>query len=170
MPSEEKKGPTDMSTEPEFAVLAEWDWVYTATEGGKRLHHLATIKNPDTVDAEWQADGVSTCGLRKRWVIPGVLSRMGMSRCAHCCARLGWPRGIGSPKNDDALRPLPEARLEGDMSDESARQQFKRDWCKMVGHNWKRVQLRDGSLGCVSVFRCAICGATKRVETWTTTT
>ena len=96
-----------------FAVVAEWDWVYTWTDGGRHLHHLATILGPVTADAGWGADGVSTCGLRKRWVIPGVLSRMGMPRCAHCCARPGWPRGDGSPKNDEALRPLVEAKLEG---------------------------------------------------------
>ena len=100
-----------MSTE--FAVVAEWDWVYTGTRDGMRLHHLATIVNPVTADADWRADGVSTCGLRKWWMIPGIFSRMGMPRCANCCARLGWPRGAGSPKNDEALRPLVEARLEG---------------------------------------------------------
>lgn len=102
-----------MSTDPKFAEVAEWDWVYTAIVAGERLHHLATIENPETVDADWQADGVSTCGLRNRWVIPGVISRMGMPRCANCCARLGWPKGVGSPKNDDVLRPLVEKKLEG---------------------------------------------------------
>lgn len=102
--------PTDAASE--FRTLAEWDWVYTAT--GDRLHHCAEVlDDTDAGLAGVNAVGRTTCGIQGRFFIPGMLSRMGMDRCARCCDRLGWPRGTGSPKNDDALRPLVEARIGG---------------------------------------------------------
>ena len=95
-----------------LVTAAEWDWVYTASPSGRRLHHVAEWDDP-TSD-EPQGDGRTTCGVRGRLSIPGLLSRMGMERCKRCCDALGWPHGIGSPKNDEALRPLVSARLDVD--------------------------------------------------------
>ena len=88
------------------AILREGatlDWTYTDTT--TRLHALAEGQ-PD-VD-EWRYEGVKfACGRTPKgglaWV-PGIFSRMYMPRCALCCDRTGLPRGVGSPKNDDACR------------------------------------------------------------------
>lgn len=96
--------------EAEIREQLEWDWAYTLGPGN-RLHHLAEI---EYVTDWWQnrsGVGWSACGVRTEYAVPGMLSRMGMERCAHCCDRLGIPRGTGSPKNDPALRPWVEARL-----------------------------------------------------------
>ena len=92
-----------------FEVTAEWDWVDTPT--GERLHHLASLDDPELTDSEWQGTGRTTCGLRSTFRIPGLMSRMGVDRCARCCDRLGIARGVGSPKNDAELRPWVEKRV-----------------------------------------------------------
>lgn len=93
-------------------AMVEYDWIYTVNVG-RRLHHPAQI---DDLAAWWneapRGMATATCGLRTEFGLPGVLSRLGMSRCARCCDRLGIPRGVGSPKNDDSLRPWVRARLE----------------------------------------------------------
>lgn len=96
-------------TRADLAELFEWDWAYTSH--GWRLHHVASF----TFDAEYEtsAEGVASCGLAARFALPGFISRMQMARCAGCCDRLAIARGVGSPKNDQALRPWVEARLRG---------------------------------------------------------
>ncbi len=101
-------------TAPEGFALLEWDWLY----GGdaNRLHH-ATLT--DEQYAEWADESqledetiTLTCGMRFFWPsVPGLLSRMGMERCAHCCDRIGYHHGKGSPKNDALLRPFVEGRI-----------------------------------------------------------
>lgn len=91
----------------EWLDVAKWSWVYTAH--GKRLHHLAKPENLERIDDDWWASGFASCGLWSTFFLPGIMSRMGLERCARCCDVLGWPRGTGSPKNDDALRALVEA-------------------------------------------------------------
>ena len=87
--------------------LWEWDWSYTVH--GNLLHHAATLDPNKDYSAE--GNGITSCG-RKLWLaIPGIFSRMGMERCKRCCDALGYPHGTGSPKNDDACRPIVEARL-----------------------------------------------------------
>ena len=93
--------------------VVEWDWMYTSAGGSEcKLHHLAAWDAPDDrfLD-ECRTVGVSTCGIRTEWQIPGVLSRLARARCARCCDALGVPRGHGSPRNDEALRPWVERRL-----------------------------------------------------------
>ena len=85
--------------------LSEWDWVVGAED---LLHHM----NTDDWDDETGGPGVTTCGLSYDWwCIPGIFTRMGAMRCEQCCDALGYPHGKGSPKNDDACRPLVEARI-----------------------------------------------------------
>lgn len=93
-----------------LSELAEWDWVYGAHDGYRVLHH-PTKYNAATMEEQCAALATTSCGVRALWEIPGFLSRMDALRCDECCDRLGWPRGQGSPKNDNALRPLVEARL-----------------------------------------------------------
>lgn len=88
--------------------LIAYDWLVT-THGGV-LHH-AEITDPD--DLAEIADGGTvedvrlTCGRRAKSVtIPGVFTRMGAPRCQRCCDRLGYPHGIGSPKNDAEIRVM----------------------------------------------------------------
>lgn len=96
-----------------FREILEWDWAYTeACSYDGRLHHVATLESPDAeIAKEWRSRGTSTCGLWNTWLIPGLISRMSRPRCSKCCDKLGWPRGVGSPKNDEALSPLVDARL-----------------------------------------------------------
>ncbi len=98
-----------VSYEQTLRELAELDWVVAPTGRGV-LHHIAESE-PD--EDEWRFDNVVTSCDRKMTAayIPGLFTRMGAKRCDRCCDRVGYPRGIGSPKNDDACRPLMKARI-----------------------------------------------------------
>lgn len=89
--------------------LAEWDWV--VLWGGSRLHHAARLDDPARFDVHACGEGRTTCGRESTLYIPGILSRMSLDRCAHCCDRLGIARGVGSPKNDPELREWVEERI-----------------------------------------------------------
>lgn len=88
--------------------IAEWDWV--VFYGGERLHHLDHVE--EQADSEVSYEGRTSCGREGTLHIPGLLTRLGCLRCSTCCDVLGWPRGEGSPKNDDELRPLVKERIE----------------------------------------------------------
>lgn len=88
--------------------LMEWDWVYGVVDDHEFLHYL-TVHDWDEDDVF--GEGTSACGVDGDWSIPGFGSRLGAMRCAKCCTVMGYPTGKGSPKNDDACRPLIEARL-----------------------------------------------------------
>ena len=95
-------------TEDELRTLGEWDWWYTGKPDCSVLHAAIVTQDPIL---EVGGNGVTQCGRKLQLFIPGIFSRMGLPRCKRCCTRLGWPQGIGSPKNDALLRPLVEARL-----------------------------------------------------------
>jgi hypothetical protein len=86
-----------------LAEIARYDWV--EVYDGRRLHAPVAAEYDDD---EWLLRDVTTaCGLHFGVMgIPGLGARMGTKRCAHCCAALALPRGIGSPKNDDECRRL----------------------------------------------------------------
>jgi hypothetical protein len=89
---------------------AEWDWVVTGR--WDKLHHLAAFDDPEQAGKDWGGPARLSCGRHSKFVcIPGVGTRMDAPRCQQCCRKLGYPDGIGSPKNDDRCRPLIEARL-----------------------------------------------------------
>lgn len=91
-----------------FQQLAEWDWVVTFRS--LRLHHVAEA-DWDDLDREWGGPALLSCGRRSEWVmIPGIFSRMGGTRCQRCCTVVGYPQGVGSPKNDEACRHRADAR------------------------------------------------------------
>lgn len=91
--------------------LAEWDWVVTGR--WDKLHHLAAFDGPEQAATDWGGPGRFSCGRRGKFVcIPGVFTRMGAPRCDQCCRKVGYPLGIGSPKNDDACKALVRARLQ----------------------------------------------------------
>jgi len=87
--------------------MGEWDWWYGPPK--YRVLHAADVTYNEAEDTAGY--GVSACGWRAHFAIPGIFSRMGLPRCAKCCVKLGYPGGIGSPKNDEACRPLIKARL-----------------------------------------------------------
>lgn len=89
--------------------LADYDWVVTWR--GSVLHAPAWDLPEDKHDeleewarAEWFE---AACGrILTMATIPGFTDRMGTKRCDKCCDRLGYPRGVGSPKNDAEIRKL----------------------------------------------------------------
>lgn len=90
----------------ELQSLVDYDWVIPFS--GTRLHHVAL---PPETDDHFDLAGLATltaaCGRTLAGAsIPGVFTRMGAMRCTGCCRALGLPPGKGSPKNDDACRPL----------------------------------------------------------------
>ena len=90
--------------------IVEWDWAQTAT--GFVLHHVKHLDDPKLFDEERSGLGRTMCGVGTRLNVPGFFSRTGQERCKKCCLILGIPTGTGSPKNDEALRPWVEKRLE----------------------------------------------------------
>lgn len=87
--------------------LVEFDWL-VATHWTV-LHHAAlTSAQADDLEHEGNVEHVwLTCGRLARTVmVPGILSRMSLRRCATCCKRRGIPQGWGSPKNDQACRAV----------------------------------------------------------------
>jgi hypothetical protein len=87
--------------------IAEWDWVVTKT--WSRLHAPLDWDDPD--EEMHVEDGRTVCGHSGLLLVPGVFTRMGAMRCKHCCRMTGMPPGRGSPKNDDACRPIAEQRI-----------------------------------------------------------
>ena len=77
------------------------DWLVLPT--WNRLHRV--------VDIEWDEEdsphgtGTTLCGRFGRLSIPGIMSRMGMPRCARCCKLTGIPRGDGAPFNEGIEYP-----------------------------------------------------------------
>jgi hypothetical protein len=65
------------------------------------LHRISEIEWED--EDEISGDGISVCGQRGRYCIPGMFSRMGLRRCKHCCRALEIPDGEGAPANDETL-------------------------------------------------------------------
>lgn len=88
--------------------VVEWDWVVMGD--GRKLHAPKVWDDPRY--NAYTEDGETWCGRRGWLSIPGVFTRMGARRCGMCCQATGMPPGKGSPKNDDACRPIAEARIE----------------------------------------------------------
>jgi hypothetical protein len=76
------------------------------------LHRIAEIEwgsldGGDEPEDMIRGKGVTVCGLRGEYWMPGIFSRMGLPRCSKCCKRLGIPSGDGAPFN----------AMEGEMAD-----------------------------------------------------
>ena len=93
---------------PDVEVLRDlirFDWLYTDTDRYAALHWPRSYALDG--DAWIALDVTFGCGLTAPSAfIPGVGSRMECPRCDACCDAAGLPRGVGSPKNDPACRPL----------------------------------------------------------------
>lgn len=97
---------SDYDPERTFLETARWSWVMS-WRAGEVLHALAVTAHVNSGGV--QAMGITACGRKGVWGLPGIFSRMDLPRCKQCSRALGWPHGVGSPKNDPALRPLVEA-------------------------------------------------------------
>ena len=83
-------------THQDWLVLPSWN----------RLHRVVDMR---WVGGEWDiecmGEGRALCGASGEFCVPGFLSRMGLPRCAHCCDRLGIPRGSGNTINAHITEP-----------------------------------------------------------------
>lgn len=81
------------------ALQSHWEWLVPLT--WNRLHYVDPWPGREDYDNTGGAQpGVAVCGLHAEYSIPGLFSRMGLPRCARCCAALGIPRGDGTPSNE----------------------------------------------------------------------
>ena len=94
---------TELDPDAQFRDIARMDWLYAPTKYDKLHCPVGEYGMPD-----WHAEDVTfACGRTvKAAYIPGIFSRMGLPRCNRCCDAVGFPRGVGSPKNDDVCREL----------------------------------------------------------------
>jgi hypothetical protein len=99
-----------------FPVEANYGhWWLTTLPSWNRLHAIPGREvdryDEDAVETLCEAPGpilTSACGREAHWTMPGVISRLGMARCAHCCRKLGIAAGNGTPANgreDNASLP-----------------------------------------------------------------
>lgn len=97
---------------PQRSVDVSWLIPDHGARQRDRLHH-ATLpaelaECDDLVEGLVDRQAVTTtCGrVMTNLTVPGIFTRQLARRCAACCRALGYPKGIGSPKNDDACRAL----------------------------------------------------------------
>lgn len=79
-------------------------WWLTTRSAWRRLHavpadRITPEELQDALDDCEPLTRMTACGRTLRFTYPGLLSRFGMSRCAHCCRALGIPAGEGTPCN-----------------------------------------------------------------------
>lgn len=87
-----------------WVVFGQWDRLHHTTLTAEQYEELG---NWSQIHTEDDPPITLTCGSKTPSIyIPGLFTRMGAPRCCHCCDRLSYPRGSGSPKNDDTLRPV----------------------------------------------------------------
>mgnify|MGYP000853826932 CR=1 FL=1 len=75
----------------------DWRRRWLVLPSWNRLHRVSEIEW-DEEDSPY-GTGTTLCGLSGHLHIPGIFSRMGLPRCAHCCRLAGVPRGDGAPAN-----------------------------------------------------------------------
>lgn len=91
------------------ALYNKYSWL-TSVVGWYRLHYIPGVTYDDW-DNWWEDDNadhevIAICGTRFIATLPGIFSRMGLPRCAHCCDKLTIPRGNGAALNDKTLDPM----------------------------------------------------------------
>jgi len=72
-----------------WLVLPSWN----------RLHRVSQIEWIDAWDGLLYGRGKTVCGREGELCMPGVVSRLGLPRCKHCCRAMGLPAGDGNPYN-----------------------------------------------------------------------
>lgn len=90
-----------------YPIPANHDyWWLTTWLSWDRLHAVPRdAVDPDDEDAcdVLRSEGpvlTARCGIARPMAWPGMFSRLGLPRCAHCCRALGIPRGQGTPANE----------------------------------------------------------------------
>ena len=90
-------------------------WWLTPWKRWNRLHAIpreAIDPGDEEALEDLRAEGITTkaaCGITTRWAWPGLFSRLGKDRCAHCCRALGIPVGYGTPGNETSRKEREEA-------------------------------------------------------------
>lgn len=89
------------------AELLQTKWEWMVTGDWNRLHYVPADRDEEWLErtSDGGMIGRSACGREALWELPGILSRLGRPRCAHCCREVGIPRGDGCPVNDETLNP-----------------------------------------------------------------
>ena len=83
-----------------FADRSDWVWRWLVTPAWLRLHRVVGYVERDDDEMMGVSDAVTACGLRRPFLrMPGMLSRMMLPRCKHCCRKLGVVDGAGAPYN-----------------------------------------------------------------------
>ena len=151
-----------MSDAWSFESTARVDWVIIATSW-RVLHAVREIHDvPEGYDDETDADATLGCGRRAHVCIPGMFSRLGKRRCAHCCRATGCPPGDGSPKNDAAGRAWVGAVMTAyEVPDRATALDLNVELCGLTGHDWRIYEypIHVGSKVLRRSWRCVWCHA-----------
>ena len=86
-----------------WKVLPSWNRLHRVSRVDVRGHGWG-----DDVDESQEFTsilGATCCGIEGHLVMPGIFSRMGLNRCAHCCRIAGVEVGHGIPGNGDKCGP-----------------------------------------------------------------
>ena len=84
--------------------IADWRWRWVVLPGWRRLHRVSLLdlnqfRNDKRIPAQG-GKGVTVCGRKGLLIMPGILSRIGLPRCHHCCRITHVPDGLGNPYNN----------------------------------------------------------------------
>lgn len=88
-----------------------WKQAWKVLPSWQRLHRIARIDDFDHGDFNEDPDdmtsilGVACCGAKGHFIMPGLFSRMGMPRCAHCARIAGVEDKPGIPGNGPVSGP-----------------------------------------------------------------
>ncbi len=93
-------------------LTMEWKEAWKVLPSWHVLHRVAVIEARDEPDSDTWIDGVTCCGQRGYLIMPGLFSRMGLPRCAHCCRAAGVDRGGGIPGNGGECGPVDAWQVE----------------------------------------------------------
>ena len=91
-----------------FPVAANHDhWWLTTEPRWKRLHAVPgtalDASDEDMLETLCEPPWpvlAAVCGWTGEMTMPGVLSRLSLQRCGHCCRKLGIKPGNGTPANE----------------------------------------------------------------------
>lgn len=81
--------------------VKDWAWRWVCYEDGERLHRVCEL-DIEKIEAEQdgtRGKGKTLCGRKGNLSMPGVMGRMGLPRCHHCCRMAEVPDGLGNPFN-----------------------------------------------------------------------
>lgn len=82
-------------------------WLVSGKE--RRLHairgyELTAERMRAAIDTSQPVRIRAVCGLRRRWWMPGLFSRLGRRRCTPCSHALVFQPGYGTPVNEASIK------------------------------------------------------------------